>query len=103
MWSWLLHRVTGVLLFFGLLYHFYTMHIIPDNYSYETVIKRLSEPSWQIFNIVFLFSSLYHGFYGLHGLVVEYIKDSSLKRVLSTLVYFIPLILAFFGVKIVFF
>lgn len=104
MWSWLLHRITGVLLAFGLIYHFFVMHLgAHDNYTYEAVVKRLSEPSWKIFNIVFLLSALYHGFYGLQGLIFEYVRQDSLKRILTTLVYFIPLVLAFFGVKIVFF
>lgn len=104
MWSWLLHRITGLILVFGLFYHFIFMHFIGhDNYSYEAVIKRLSEPSWKVFNIVFLFSALYHGFYGLNGLVSEYIKGERLKKFLKLICLILPLTLAFFGVKIVMF
>lgn len=102
MWSWLLHRITGVLLVVGLLYHFILMHFIGhDNYSYEAVIQRLAEPSWKIFNIVFLFSALYHGFYGLNGLITEYVKSTSLKNFLKFILVILPLALAFFGIKIV--
>lgn len=59
MWSWLLHRITGVILVVGLLYHFILMHFMGhDNYSYEAVMQRLSESSWKIFNIVFSLFSL---------------------------------------------
>ncbi|GAQ93886.1 succinate dehydrogenase [Thermodesulfovibrio aggregans] len=103
MWSWLLHRITGVILVVGLLYHFVLMHFMGhDNYSYEAVMQRLSDPSWKIFNIVFLISALYHGFYGLNGLVLEYIKSDSLKKFLKIMIFVIPVALAFWGVKIVF-
>lgn len=104
MLSWLLHRITGVILVFGLLYHFVFMHFMGhDNYSYEAVMQRLSEPSWKIFNIIFLLSALYHGFYGLYGVVTEYVRENSLKRFLKFMVFIAPIALAFFGFKIVFF
>lgn len=103
MWSWLLHRITGVILVVGLLYHFILMHFMGhDNYSYEAVMQRLSEPSWKIFNIVFLFSALYHGFYGLNGVVTEYVRGYP-KKFLKTFLVILPIALAFFGVKIVLF
>lgn len=104
MWSWLLHRITGVILVVGLLYHFILMHFMGhDNYSYEAVIQRLSDPSWKVFNLVFLFSALYHGFYGLNGLITEYIKGNYLKNFLKFIIIILPLTLAFFGIKIVLF
>lgn len=103
MWSWLLHRLTGIILIVGLLYHFFMMHFTEaDAYSYQAVMQRLSEPSWKIFNTVFLLSALYHGFYGLNGLVTEYIENNSLKRVLKFIIFIVPIGLAFFGFKIVF-
>jgi len=102
--AWLFHRLTGIILVVGLLYHFHLMHFMGhDNYSYEAVMKRLGDPAWKTFNIVFLFSALYHGFYGLNGIITEYIKSNFLKNSLNVLVFILPLVLAFLGVKIVFF
>lgn len=103
-WAWLFHRLTGIVLVIGLLYHFYLMHFMGhDNYTYEAVAKRLAEPSWKVFNIVFLVSALYHGFYGINGLITEYVREQSLKRILKFLVFVIPVGLAILGVKIVLF
>ncbi len=104
MWGWLFHRITGVMLVVGLLYHFIFMHFIGhDNYSYEAVTQRLKEPSWQLFNIVFLISAIYHGFYGVNGLVTEYIKGEFWGRFIKYLFLIIPIALAFLGIKIVIF
>ncbi len=104
MFSWLLHRITGVILLFGLMYHFILMHFLGhDNYSYEAVMQRLVDPSWKIFNIVFLLSALFHGFYGINGLITEYVKGNSMKNFLKIFIFILPLILAFFGIKIVIF
>jgi len=102
MWGWLLHRVTGIILAFGLIYHFFMMHFMEaEAYSYQSVIQRLSDPSWKIFNIVFLISALYHGFYGINGLITEYVKEEGLKKFLKIFIFILPLALAFFGIKIV--
>ena len=104
MWGWLLHRITGVFLAFGLLYHFIVMHYIGhDNYSYDAVMQRLSEPSWKIFNVFFLFSALYHGFYGLNGVISEYVKGETVKNFSKFIMIVLSFILAFFGLKIVIF
>lgn len=104
MFSWLLHRVTGIILLFGLMYHFIQMHFLGhDNYSYEAVMQRLADPSWKIFNILFLLSALFHGFYGINGLITEYVKENSMKNFLKIFTLILPLVLAFFGIKIVIF
>ncbi len=104
MWSWLLHRITGVILVFGLLYHFILMHFMGhNNYSYEAVMARLSDPWWKVFNIIFLLAAVYHGFYGLNGLVTEYIRERPLRKLMRYLIIIVPMILVFFGIKIVLF
>lgn len=104
MWWWLLHRITGVILLFGLLYHFAFMHFLgTENYSYESAMDRLSNPYWKAFNIIFLISVIYHGFYGINGLVTEYMNDKIFKKFAKIVIVLISLTLAFFGIKIVFF
>ncbi|MCL5022389.1 MAG: hypothetical protein M1497_03315 [Nitrospirae bacterium] len=79
---WLLHRITGLLLIAGLAVHFAVMHFSgPEGITHEVVLRRLSNPWWIAFNLAFLAAAIYHGFYGLRGLAVEYVGSLRLQRV----------------------
>ena len=77
---WLIQRITGAVLFLGLAVHFYVMHFIgPEQLTYEAVSARLADPAWIAFNIAFLLSAIYHGFNGLWGIAIEYLKGGALS------------------------
>jgi succinate dehydrogenase / fumarate reductase membrane anchor subunit len=76
MMVWLFQRITGVVLLAGLMVHFYMMHFVgPENISYDAVAARLDTPGWIMFNFLFLISALYHGFSGLWGIALEYVRS----------------------------
>ena len=78
---WLIQRISGAILFIGLLMHFYLMHFMgTEQLSYELITARLNDPLWIVFNIVFLISAIYHGFNGLWGIALEYIKGRRAQR-----------------------
>jgi succinate dehydrogenase / fumarate reductase membrane anchor subunit len=90
---WLFQRITGVVLFAGLLVHFYMMHFVgPENLSYDAVAARLDTSGWIMFNVLFLVSALYHGFSGLWGMALEYVRSEMLLKASKAL-----LLLAAFG------
>lgn len=100
---WLLHRVTAVVLLFGLLFHFYFMHLSGvHNYSYESIIERLNSPYWIGFNAIFLLSSIYHGFYGINGLITEYVKDRVFRGIFRFFTFALAGVLTVFGLSILF-
>lgn len=79
---WLFQRITGAILFMGLGIHFYVMHYMgTEQLSHGLVIARLNEPGWIAFNAAFLVSAIYHGFYGLWGIFLEYITGRAAQRV----------------------
>jgi len=100
--QWFLQRLTGVLLFAGLIVHFYVMHYSgADPLAYESVIKRISSPYWKAFDIVFLVSILYHGLNGLWGIVIEYIHSARLLKLVRTSIIILAFIVLFTGVYII--
>jgi succinate dehydrogenase hydrophobic membrane anchor protein len=100
--QWFLQRLTGVVLFAGLIIHFYVMHYSgTDQLAYESVIKRISSPYWKAFDIVFLISILYHGLNGLWGIVTEYVHSIRLLKVVRTSIILLAFIVLFTGVYII--
>jgi len=100
--QWFLQRLTGFILFIGLIIHFYVMHYSGTGaLDYETVTARLSSPYWKGFDILFLLSILYHGFNGLWGIVTEYIKGSFLLRIVQIVIVAASIGLFITGVRIV--
>ncbi len=99
---WFLQRLTGVILLIGLIIHFYTMHYSGTNaLDYETVTARLSSPYWKGFDILFLLSILYHGFNGLWGIAIEYIKGSVVLRVVQIVIVAASIGLFITGIMII--
>ena len=74
--GWLLQRVSGLVLLAGLIVHFSVLHYSgPEEAKFEFVLGRLSNPYWRAFDMVFLISVVFHGFNGLWGIAVEYVRS----------------------------
>jgi succinate dehydrogenase / fumarate reductase membrane anchor subunit len=100
--GWLLQRVTGAFLLAGVLFHFFFMHFTgPEKITYEVVIQRLSSPWWRTFDIIFLSTAIFHGFNGLWGLVLEYIRGDKLRGVTQVLILVSAAVLFVTGIYIV--
>jgi len=93
--AWFFHRLTAMYLAVVLLIHFAVMHFIGDGtLTYDKVAARLVSPGWKVLDILFLYTGLYHGLYGLWNLLEDYIHNSFWRA-------FIYFILAFGGFALV--
>ncbi len=100
--KWFLQRITGLILFAGLIVHFYIMHYSgAENISYDAVMARISSPWWKAFDIIFLISVLYHGFNGLWGISIEYLKKEGTLKTVRTILVVMSIILFVKGVTII--
>lgn len=99
--GWLFQRITGVILFSGLIAHFYVMHFSGlERIKHESVLKRLSSPYWIAFDFIFLVSVIYHGFNGLWGVALEYVSSKRLLKFLQWIIFMMALLLVTIGVYI---
>ena len=99
--EWFFQRITGAVLLFGLILHFYTMHYSgADQISYEMVSARLSNPYWIIFNIIFLVSVIYHGFNGLLGIMLEYVHSHRIQKICEGTLILVGIFLTSVGIYI---
>ncbi len=79
---WLLQRLSGVILFAMLAVHFGLMHYMGfEKRLYADVLRRLSNPLWKTFDLVFLTLALYHGWYGVWAVVQDYLTRDAWRIV----------------------
>ncbi|MCX6340183.1 MAG: succinate dehydrogenase, hydrophobic membrane anchor protein [Candidatus Aureabacteria bacterium] len=73
-YTWLFQRLSGALLFVMLAAHFILMHYMGfEKRLYADVLRRLSNPLWKTFDLVFLSLALYHGWYGVWAVAQDYL------------------------------
>ncbi|MDA8086703.1 MAG: hypothetical protein M0Z75_08390 [Nitrospiraceae bacterium] len=87
--GWFLERASALVLVLLLAVHFIVIHFhgsggkiagINGDFFHGAVFLRLSRPGWWAFYIIFLSAVIYHGFYGLWGIAVEYVKRERKKQ-----------------------
>jgi succinate dehydrogenase / fumarate reductase cytochrome b subunit len=73
MWSWVAHRVTGVLVFFFLFVHVLDTALVrvsPD--AYNTVINTYKNPVMNLMEVGLVGAVLYHALNGLRVIAVDF-------------------------------
>lgn len=75
--QWYLQRITGALLVFLLIAHFWVEHfaseqLLRGDLSYEAIRGRIAQPLWQGIDIAFLLVALYHGLSGVRNILLDY-------------------------------
>lgn len=88
MWSWVAHRVTGVLIFFFLLVHVLDTALVrvsPE--AYNAVIGTYKNPIMGIGEAGLVAAILFHAFNGVRIILVDYsAKGAKYQRVLAWVV-----------------
>lgn len=73
MWSWVLHRITGVSIFFFLFVHVLDTAVIRvDANAYTEIIETYKTPIIGLMEIGLVFCVLYHALNGLRIILVDF-------------------------------
>jgi len=97
-YTWLLQRLSGVILFVLLVVHFALMHYMGfEKRLYADVLRRLSNPLWKTFDLIFLSLALSHGWYGVWAVVQDYVRRDAWRIVCLTVIITIGLSLFSLG------
>jgi succinate dehydrogenase / fumarate reductase membrane anchor subunit len=101
--AWLLQRVTAVLLFIGLMYHFIYYHFISNGvYTWKEVVARMQSPWFNLLQFTFLAAALYHGLNGVWMVTEDYFHGKTWRMIIFSLILFVGLALFFVGILTIF-
>jgi len=99
MWSWVAHRVTGVLLFFFLYVHVLDTALVrvsPE--AYNTVIETYKNPIVGVLEVGLVAAVLFHAFNGIRVVLIDFwSKGPRLQKQMlyAVLVLFVALMIPF--------
>lgn len=104
---WLLQPLTGLAMGFFLVVHMVLMHLdrilaflgieVGDVLLYESVMTRAGSTFWLVFYILFLAVALYHGLYGLRGIILEWLGRREFDRVTTGVIVAVGIVAFVYG------
>jgi succinate dehydrogenase / fumarate reductase membrane anchor subunit len=97
--AWLLQRVSAVILFVLLLFHFITYHFLSQGRSpnYQYVLSRAQSWWFPLLQFTFLLTALYHGLNGVWSVLEDYTTSRFWRLVWYSLLLTVGIILLFVG------
>jgi succinate dehydrogenase / fumarate reductase membrane anchor subunit len=101
--AWLLQRVTAVILFILLIYHFAYYHFISKGiYPWKEVVARMQSPWFNLLQFLFLSTALYHGLNGIWMVTEDYIHGKTWRMIIFSLILLVGFSLFFVGILTIF-
>lgn len=99
LWSWLLMRITAVVLLILVLGHLVVMHIENDvsKLNYTFVAHRWSSPWWRGFDFLLLGTTLLHGVLGVRTVTTDYVRNPRLRVMVQSGLVVITCVLLVLG------
>lgn len=81
---WLLHLLAGFIMFFLLGSHIFFMHMAGgEPLSVEATLERAKNIAFPIVYTIFVAAALYHGLYGLRGILYERFHTPLSQKVIN--------------------
>jgi succinate dehydrogenase / fumarate reductase membrane anchor subunit len=101
--AWLLQRISAVILFVLLLFHFISYHFISKGvFPWDKVVEKMQSPWFNLMQFLFLVTALYHGLNGIWMVTEDYIHNKNMRMVIFSLLVFVGLSLFFVGIHTIF-
>jgi succinate dehydrogenase cytochrome b556 subunit len=99
MWSWLLQRITGLLLVIYLFIHLWVLHYSnAGKATFDEILLRLQSPVFLIFDLMLLALVIFHGLNGVRIVIIDLGISNRAQRVLFWGLMLLGLGLFLFGV-----
>jgi succinate dehydrogenase / fumarate reductase membrane anchor subunit len=98
-WSWYFMRISGLVLLFLALFHFFMTHILNDVVDTNSafVDNRWNNPLWRLYDWALLALGLLHGMNGLRFIMNDYIVKAWKRAATKAFVYSIVIVMFAYG------
>ena len=101
--SWVLQRVTGLILVVFMIGHYILMHFHPDSgHTYLAVLSRMQFSWYRILDLSFITLGMYHGLNGIWGIFRDYNMKTWFKISLITALVLLGIAFTAWGYNIIF-
>jgi len=98
LWPWLLQRISGAYLAFGMAVHIIILPLGKGTITFESVSARLQHGFWLAFDLLLLMACVYHGFNGLWSVLLDFNPSLNFRRIVAWGLVAFGLIWAAYGV-----
>lgn len=80
---WYFLRVSGVILVFFVLGHLFITHYlnVPSETTFDFVSARWANPLWRTFDLILLFTALWHGLVGIRLVLTDLLKSHGARQI----------------------
>ena len=101
MTSWLLQRVSAVILLGMLFWHLAAAHFPPRDIDFDNVVTRLADPAWKLFYAVFLALALFHALNGVWQVAGDWTVVQSHRRSIMALLWVTGAVFLALGLQVI--
>jgi len=98
LWSWLLQRISGAYLVFGMAVHVIVLPLGKVAITFDSVSARLQHAGWLVFDLLLLAACVYHGFNGLWSILLDFNPSEKLRKGLAWALVLFGLVWIVYGV-----
>lgn len=99
MWSWLLQRITGLLLVIYLFIHLWVLHYSnTGKVTFDQILLRLQSPAFVVFDLMLLAIVIFHALNGVRIVIIDFGIGNRAQRALFWGLMLLGLALFLFGV-----
>ncbi len=108
-YAWFFMRISGVLIIFLALFHFFWMHFVigVEKIDFNTIVGRWTAPGaegwfWRIYDLFLLVFAFTHGVNGGRQVLEDHVTDERGRAVVTYLLVAVWAVLIFMGAWIIF-
>ena len=95
--DWFFQRISGIILLFMLLTHFFLLHFTGMELTFDGVKVHLAKPFWKVFNLGFLYLGTYHAIKGFFMILHDYVHDNKWRLILTGLLWTLGIFMLIVG------